>query len=221
MPSWPIAIPSVTVMVQNSRGVPPFAATPFFTAWAWRISEMLQGRSFIPTGRNAHEGLVNLFGRQPHGIKVRAMRGARGPLRHMTTRQPRLDVGLGVHRKPASLAHRTYLLDTGCTVRAIDTVQVRANVRPTYPKNEIWVHNAKKRECAVQRFPNTRASDSKRRAANVWFGFTARQAGADRSKLTTSATVMRKLSACGAPLQSDRAVPAEIARSRHCRARPP
>ena len=43
MPSWPMAMPSVTVMVQNSRGVPPAEATPFLTAWAWRISEMLQG----------------------------------------------------------------------------------------------------------------------------------------------------------------------------------
>ena len=43
MPSWPMAIPSVTVMVQNSRGVPPAEATPFLTACAWRISEMLQG----------------------------------------------------------------------------------------------------------------------------------------------------------------------------------
>ena len=43
MPSWPMAMPSVTVMVQNSRGVPPAAATPFLTACAWRISEMLQG----------------------------------------------------------------------------------------------------------------------------------------------------------------------------------
>ena len=43
MPWWPMAMPSVTVMVQNSRGVPPPAATPFFTDWAWRMSEMLQG----------------------------------------------------------------------------------------------------------------------------------------------------------------------------------
>ena len=43
MPSWPMAMPSVTVMVQNSRGVPPPAETPFLTAWAWRISAMLQG----------------------------------------------------------------------------------------------------------------------------------------------------------------------------------
>ena len=43
MPSWPMAMPSVTVMVQNSRGVPPAEATPFLTAWACRISEILQG----------------------------------------------------------------------------------------------------------------------------------------------------------------------------------
>jgi hypothetical protein len=37
-------MPSVTVIVQNSRGVPPAAATPFFTACAWRIREILRGR---------------------------------------------------------------------------------------------------------------------------------------------------------------------------------
>jgi hypothetical protein len=43
MPSCPMAMPSVTVMVQNSRGVPPAAATPFLTACACRMSAMLQG----------------------------------------------------------------------------------------------------------------------------------------------------------------------------------
>ena len=43
MPAWPMAMPSVTVMVVNSRAVPRLAATPFFTDWAWRCSEMLQG----------------------------------------------------------------------------------------------------------------------------------------------------------------------------------
>gem|GEM_PF-5228204 len=43
MPSWPMAMPSVTVMVQNSRGVPLAAATPFLAACAWRIREILQG----------------------------------------------------------------------------------------------------------------------------------------------------------------------------------
>ena len=43
MPWWPMAMPSVTVMVQNSRGVPPAASTPFLADCAWRISAMLQG----------------------------------------------------------------------------------------------------------------------------------------------------------------------------------
>ena len=43
MPAWPIAMPSVTVMVVNSRGVPPAAATLRFTACACRAKAMLQG----------------------------------------------------------------------------------------------------------------------------------------------------------------------------------
>ena len=43
IPSWPMAMPSVTVMVQNSRAVAPPAATPSLTAWACRISAILQG----------------------------------------------------------------------------------------------------------------------------------------------------------------------------------
>jgi hypothetical protein len=38
-----MAIPSVTVMVQNSRGVPPASSTPFLADWAWRMSAMLHG----------------------------------------------------------------------------------------------------------------------------------------------------------------------------------
>jgi len=38
-----MAMPSVTVMVVNSRGVPPSDLTPFLTAWAWRDRAMLQG----------------------------------------------------------------------------------------------------------------------------------------------------------------------------------
>ena len=43
MPAWPMAMPSVTVMVVNSRGVPPAARTPCLTICAWRASEMLHG----------------------------------------------------------------------------------------------------------------------------------------------------------------------------------
>ena len=38
-----MAMPSVTVIVVNSRGVPPASATPFFTDWACRFSAMLHG----------------------------------------------------------------------------------------------------------------------------------------------------------------------------------
>jgi hypothetical protein len=43
MPSCPMAMPSVTVMVVNSRGVPPAFLTPCLTTWACRFSAMLQG----------------------------------------------------------------------------------------------------------------------------------------------------------------------------------
>jgi len=36
-------MPSVTVMVVNSRGVAPLRFTPTFTLCAWRESAMLQG----------------------------------------------------------------------------------------------------------------------------------------------------------------------------------
>ena len=43
IPSCPIAIPSVTVIVQNSRGVPSPALTPSDTACACRIRAVLHG----------------------------------------------------------------------------------------------------------------------------------------------------------------------------------
>ena len=43
MPWWPMAMPSVTVMVVNSRGVPPAASTPRLADCACRDSAMLQG----------------------------------------------------------------------------------------------------------------------------------------------------------------------------------
>src|SRR5882724_3571388 len=45
---------------------------------------------------------MNLGCGQPHRIEVGAVRGARGPFRHMTARQPALDVRLGVHRDPVA-----------------------------------------------------------------------------------------------------------------------
>jgi hypothetical protein len=42
-----MAMPSVTVMVQNSLGVAPAALTPSLTAWAWRIRAVLQGAAWF------------------------------------------------------------------------------------------------------------------------------------------------------------------------------
>jgi hypothetical protein len=38
-----MAMPSVTVIVQNSRGVAPAPFTPRLAAFAWRMSAVLQG----------------------------------------------------------------------------------------------------------------------------------------------------------------------------------
>ena len=43
IPSCPMAMPSVTVIVVNSRGVPPPFLTPCLTTCACRLSAMLQG----------------------------------------------------------------------------------------------------------------------------------------------------------------------------------
>ena len=43
IPSCPIAMPSVTVIVVNSRGVPPAFFTPVLTDWACRFSAILHG----------------------------------------------------------------------------------------------------------------------------------------------------------------------------------
>ncbi len=42
-----MAMPSVTVMVQNSRGVAPAAFTPSAAALAWRIRAVLQGAAWF------------------------------------------------------------------------------------------------------------------------------------------------------------------------------
>ena len=97
MPWWPMAMPSVTVMVQNSRGVPLAAATPFFTACAWRISEMLQGAALVPAGRHAHQRLVDLLLGETHGVKVRTVRGTRRPFRDVAARQVLLVEYASVH----------------------------------------------------------------------------------------------------------------------------
>jgi hypothetical protein len=60
-----MAMPSVTVMVVNSRGVPPPAATPRLTAWAWRASAMLQGAASFQVVTTPTKGCAMSFRVRP------------------------------------------------------------------------------------------------------------------------------------------------------------
>ena len=73
-----MAMPSVTVMVQNSRAVAPTAATPRLTAWAWRISAMLQGAASFQQVATPTNGWWICSLRQPHGVIEGAVRRALG-----------------------------------------------------------------------------------------------------------------------------------------------
>ena len=101
MPWCPMAMPSVTVIVQNSRGVP--------LAWADTLLDDLRlthqgdvaGRRFIPAGGNADERLMNLLSAQSHGVQKRAVRSPFGTLRHMPARQTRFIESPDVHQWPS------------------------------------------------------------------------------------------------------------------------
>jgi len=64
--------------------VPPAEATPFLTAWAWRISEMLQGAaSFQQLAKTPKRRLMEICSRvSPSRNKIGAMRRALGPRSH-------------------------------------------------------------------------------------------------------------------------------------------
>ena len=87
MPSWPMAMPSVTVMVQNSRGVAPAALTPSLTAWAWRIRAVLQGAASFQQEATPTNGWAISRVPEPHGVVVGAVRRARRPLGHVPAGQ--------------------------------------------------------------------------------------------------------------------------------------
>ena len=96
MPSWPMAMPSVTVMVQNSRGVPPPAAT-LLHHLSLTHERNVAGGGLVPAGSDADEGLMDLLAREPHRVIVGALRSALGTLGHVPAGQLRLEVGLRVH----------------------------------------------------------------------------------------------------------------------------
>jgi hypothetical protein len=70
-----MAMPSVTVMVVNSRGVPPAAATPCLTAWAERD---VAGGGFVPGRGDADERLGHLLLGHAHCIEIGAVGCALG-----------------------------------------------------------------------------------------------------------------------------------------------
>ena len=76
MPAWPMAMPSVTVMVVNSRGVPPAALTPLLHRLGLAGERDVAGRRLVPGGGDADEGLGDLRLRHAHGVVVGAVRRA-------------------------------------------------------------------------------------------------------------------------------------------------
>ena len=60
-----MAIPSVTVIVQNSLGVPPDALTPFFTDCACRIRAILQGAASFQVDTTPINGFDTSFSVSP------------------------------------------------------------------------------------------------------------------------------------------------------------
>ena len=83
MPSWPMAMPSVTVMVQNSRGVAPAAFTP--SAHRMRLAHQggVARGGFVPARGDADERLGDFPRAKPHGVVIGAMRRARRSLGDM------------------------------------------------------------------------------------------------------------------------------------------
>ena len=78
MPAWPMAMPSVTVMVQNSRGVAPTGGDALLDRLGLAHQRDIAGRGLVPAGGDADEGLVDLLGGQPHRVIEGAVR-APGP----------------------------------------------------------------------------------------------------------------------------------------------
>ena len=83
-------MPSVTVIVVNSRGVPPAAATPFFAACAWRDSAMLHGAASFQVVATPISGWLICSVGQPHRVEEGAVRRPLRADRHMAARQARL-----------------------------------------------------------------------------------------------------------------------------------
>ncbi len=98
MPAWPMAMPSVTVMVQNSRGVAPTGGDPKLDRLGLAHQRDIAGRGLVPAGGDADERLMNLLPRQPHRVIERAVRRAVGAFGGVPAWQPQFQIGFGVHQ---------------------------------------------------------------------------------------------------------------------------
>ena len=105
MPWWPMAMPSVTVMVQNSRRAAGFVDAAL---GGLRLAHQrdIAGCGLVPAGHNAHERAMDLLLLETHGVVVGAMRRARRPLGHMPARKLGFVERLGVHAEITFLRAR-------------------------------------------------------------------------------------------------------------------
>ena len=93
-------MPSVTVMVQNSRGVPPALVDALLGGLRLAHERDVARRGFVPAGHDADERPMDLLLGQTHGVVVGAVRRARRALGNMAARQ------LGLVERPR--VHRTH-----------------------------------------------------------------------------------------------------------------
>ena len=98
IPAWPMAMPSVTVMVQNSRAVRADGRDPKFHRLGLAHQRDIAGRRLVPAGGDPDEGLMDLLRRQPHGVIERAVRRPVGAFGRVPARQAQFQIGFGVHK---------------------------------------------------------------------------------------------------------------------------
>ena len=67
MPSWPMAMPSETAMVTNSRGVPPASRTPSLAALGLAVERDVAGRGLVPGAGDADQRLGEVGVGEAHG----------------------------------------------------------------------------------------------------------------------------------------------------------
>ena len=93
IPSWPIAMPSPTAIVANSRGVPPAAAHAGLHVLRQPAEVDVAGHRLVAGVADGDDRLREVIVGQAHRVEVRAVGRALGALGHLPA--PGLDVALG------------------------------------------------------------------------------------------------------------------------------